>query len=129
MERVDVVVGLMKQDDRWLIARRPSGTSWGGFWEFPGGKVRPGEEERAALQREMEEELGIRVAVGLKRMVVEYAYPDRTVRLHCFDCRWVGGVLRPCMNQTIRWVAPEELDSFQFLPADRALIRALRRRS
>ena len=120
-----VAVGVVSHQGRFLITRRMPGASFAGYWEFPGGKVNPGESLKAALQRELQEELGIRVEVNVERMVIEHRYPKRTVRLHCFDCRLVEGEPRALECAEWRWVHPEGVNEFQFPPANLALVRAL----
>lgn len=120
-----VAAGVVSHQGRFLITRRLLGASFAGYWEFPGGKVNPGEGLKAALQRELQEELGIQVEVDAERMVIEHRYSNRAVRLHCFDCRLVGGEPRALECAEWRWVRPEELDQFQFPPANIALIQSL----
>ncbi len=120
-----VTVGVVSREGRFLIARRRPGDSFAGYWEFPGGKVNPGEELRAALERELLEELGIRVEVGAQRMMIEHRTPSRAIRLHCFDCRWVEEEPRALECAECRWVRAEEFDKFRFPPASVALIQSL----
>lgn len=122
---LEVAVAIIHQDGKVLIAQRLPGDSFGGYWEFPGGKVNTGEEMQAALEREIREELGIRIEVGMERMVLEHRYPSRTIRLHCFDCRVAEGQPRSMESVEWRWVLPGELNQFDFPPASRTLIAAL----
>jgi mutator protein MutT len=93
-------------------------------WEFPGGKCEPGESHEACLARELTEELGVRAAIGDEIVVIEHAYPDRTVRLHFRRCE-IAGEPQALLGQQIQWVAREALDSLEFPAADRALIDRL----
>ena len=125
---LEVAVGVIESSGKVLITQRKPEDSFGGLWEFPGGKLNPGESVERALEREIEEELGIRVAVGEKRMVIRHQYPTRAVRLHCFDCRVVEGEPRAIECAALKWVDPGELPGFEFLPASRPLIEQLRGR-
>jgi len=121
-----VAAAVIEADGRFLITRRESG-HLEGFWEFPGGKLRPGETLPECLQRELREELGVEVAVGKRMETVTWSYPDRTVVLHFFRCRLVGGQLTPREGQALAWVTPDELGLSPFPPADASLITRLRR--
>ncbi len=84
---IDVVAGVIRRDDgRLLITQRLADDTLGGYWEFPGGKVDPGEELRAALVRELAEELGVHAEVGAELQRIVHAYPDRDVRLISSRC-------------------------------------------
>jgi 8-oxo-dGTP diphosphatase len=120
-----VVAGLLEQDGRWLVTCRPSGDWMEGYWEFPGGKVQPGEDPRHALQRELQEELAIQVNVDQIIEVVFHRYPDRAVIILFFRCRHSGGNLHSCLGQEWGWFTPEEMRAMPFLPADIPLIERL----
>lgn len=126
---VQVAAGLIRRRGRYLIARRRAGTHLGGFWEFPGGKCEPGESLEACLRRELREELGIAVTASVPFRVVRHRYPGKTVELHFFRCVVRRGEARALDCEEIRWVTPEEMVRYEFPPADRAVIRALRRTS
>lgn len=123
---LDVAVAVIRQEGRLLISQRAQGDSFGGFWEFPGGKLNGGETLEAALTREIREELGVAIEVGDKRMVISHRTPGRAIRLHCFDCRLVQGEPRALECASWQWVLPDELDRFSFPPASLPLIRDLR---
>ncbi len=122
----EVAAAVIEADGRYLITRRVRG-HLEGFWEFPGGKVRPGETLPECLRREVREELGIEVSVGEKLETVTWRSPNRTLVLHFFRCGLAGGEIAPQEGQAFAWVAPEELERYQFPPADASLIRRLRR--
>ena len=124
---LDVPVAVILHEGRLLISQRLPDDSFGGFWEFPGGKMDAGETMEVCLMREIREELGITIEVGSKRMEIPHRYPGRTIRLHCFDCRWVEGEPRTIECAGWRWVSPAELDRFTFPPASRLLILDLQR--
>jgi mutator protein MutT len=122
---IEVAIGLIWHDGRLLITRRPPDVHLPGLWEFPGGKCEPGESGSQCLAREVAEELGIRIAVGSERKVIEFTYPDRRVRLTVYDCRWLSGEpeARGCAEW--RWVAPADLGEHEFPPANAGLIAEL----
>jgi mutator protein MutT len=122
---VEVAIGLIWNDGRLLIARRPEGVHLGGLWEFPGGKVEAAETPQACLLREVREELGIEVEVIGERAVLEFTYDDRTVRLHPIDCRWLSGEPHAKGCEDPRWVAPSELSAYEFPAANAPLLAEL----
>ncbi len=126
MDWIEVVAAVIERGGRILIARRPRSLHLAGLWEFPGGKPKPGETPQQALRREIAEELGAAVTVGELLETVEWAYPDKRVRLSFYRCAIVGEP-RPLEGQEIAWVMPAELDRYQFPPADASLIGRLSR--
>lgn len=99
---------------RILIARRPSHTVYGGYWELPGGKIDPGETPTQALVREFEEELGIQIEAGDPLDEVIHSYPHAKVRLFPFFCKRVSGRIQNLAVSEHRWVLPKDLKSFKF---------------
>lgn len=124
---IRVAAGILVQDGRVLIARRPSGTHLGGLWEFPGGKCEPGETMEACLHRELWEELAVRVTDSEPLCVVRHDYPGKSVELHFFRCRIAEATARPLPGSEVRWVAAGELSDYEFPVADRAVIERLQR--
>jgi 8-oxo-dGTP diphosphatase len=122
---VDIAIGLVWKVGRLLIARRPAGVHLGGMWEFPGGKMETGETPEAGLLRELREELGVEATVIGRRAVLEFTYPERTVRLHPLDCCWLSGEPVPAGCEDPRWVAPTELSAYEFPPANAPLLAEL----
>jgi 8-oxo-dGTP diphosphatase len=88
------------------------------MWEFPGGKVRPGESPAECLKREIQEELGIRVAVGEFFGQSIHAYADKTIRLRAYRVRVEGGEMSANDHAELAWVAPADLGRYRFCPAD-----------
>jgi mutator protein MutT len=125
---VDIAIGLVWKEGRLLIARRPPGVHLAGLWEFPGGKIEAGETPAACVQRELREEVGIEAEVTGTRAVIVFAYPERTVRLHPLDCRWLSGDPRPAGSEEPRWVAPAGLSAYEFPAANAPLLAELIRR-
>lgn len=122
---VRVVAAVLSHEGRIFAARRGYGP-WKDFWEFPGGKIEPGETAEEALAREIMEELDTKILVGKKLAQVEYDYPDFHLSMGCFVCRIQSGSLTLLEHESARWLPAEELDSVNWLPADLALIRHLR---
>jgi mutator protein MutT len=119
-----VVAAIIERDDRFLLTRRQAGVHLEDHWEFPGGKVEPGETHHQALARELTEELDVAVTVGKLALSTVHAYPDRTVALHFYRCE-LGGEPRPMLGQEMRWIPRAELTSLRLPPADAELIRML----
>ena len=129
MKVVEVAAGLVCREGRYLIARRNPGVHLAGFWEFPGGKCEPGEALEECLRRELFEELGIHIGVPMRFQVVRHEYSEKLVELHFFHCSIESGDPTPIDCAEIRWVAPHELNDFEFPPADRPIIEALKQQS
>ncbi|MEL0058599.1 MAG: (deoxy)nucleoside triphosphate pyrophosphohydrolase [Verrucomicrobiales bacterium] len=123
---IEVAAALIFDSDRLLIAQRPPGVHLEGLWEFPGGKREPGETYEACLLREIREELGCEVLVGLMLHESEHAYPEKCVRIRFFQCQLVSGVPKPLECAALRWVSQDSLGQFQFPEADMALIEQLK---
>jgi 8-oxo-dGTP diphosphatase len=111
---------------RILVARRLPGSHLEGLWEFPGGKVRPGESAEAAVRREVEEEVGLAVEETVFLHRQQFRYPDRAVEIDFFLARRFSGEPTPRQGQELAWVAPAELDCYPMPPANAAVIAMLR---
>ena len=123
---VRVVAALLEREDgRVLITQRRPQSFMPLKWEFPGGKVEEGESDEVALKRELQEELGVEVEVGVHFMGLEHDYPDFSIDFHVYHCRLIEGELRKLGVHDLRWVLPEELDTFEFPPADEPTIEKL----
>lgn len=122
-----VTAAILQQDQRILLTRRPDGSRHAGLWEFPGGKLDPGESPQQGLQREIREELGIEVEVGEVFDVVYYRYDWGAVLLLAYHCQLIAGEIRNLEVAEHRWVAPADLGSYPILPADLPLIERLQR--
>jgi 8-oxo-dGTP diphosphatase len=120
-----VAAALYDRAGQVLIAQRPAGKDLAGRWEFPGGKIARGESERAALTRELREELGIEVAAARPCMRLTHAYEDRDVELSLWIVERFRGVPRALDGQQLKWVAPARLLHEDILEADRPFIAAL----
>lgn len=122
-----VAAAVIDAAGRVLIAQRPSGKHMAGGWEFPGGKLEPGEERVTGLARELREELGISI-IGTPRPLirVRHAYPSREVLLDIWVVKRYSGEARGLDGQALRWCTQDELEAAELLPADRPIVRALR---
>jgi mutator protein MutT len=126
---IEVAAGLIRDAaGRYLITQRRRGSHLEGLWEFPGGKREAGETPEACLRRELAEELSATFHVGPLVETVHWAYPDRAVVLHFYECRVEAGSIQPRESQLMAWVEPERLDEYAFPPADLELIARLRSR-
>ncbi len=124
---VHVVAAVVERDGRYLIARRLEGTHLAGLWEFPGGKLLPGENPVDGIRRELREELGVDAVVGDLIQTVDWTYPEKSVRLLFFRCS-IAGEPAPLQSQEMRWVAAADLPTYSFPEADATLITRLSRR-
>ncbi len=123
----EVVAALIWERGKFMICQRPAGKARGLLWEFVGGKVEPGETKADALVRECREELGVTVGVGEAFMEVTHEYPDLTVHLTLFNAEIASGTPQKLEHNDIRWISPEEIDGYDFCPADEVILQKLRR--
>ena len=124
---IEVVAALIWDKGRFLACQRPESKARGGLWEFVGGKVEPGESKPQALIRECREELAVTVSVGEVFMDVVHEYPDLTVHLTLFHAAIAEGVPQKIEHNDIRWITVDEIDQYEFCPADREIIERLKR--
>ena len=122
--RVVVVAAVIVRDDRFLLTRRQKGVHLEGLWEFPGGKTEDGETHRAALRRELREELDTDADVQDLVFEITHDYGDRLIALHFYRCV-LSGDPRPRLGQEMQWVPRSELPLLAFPPADAELITLL----
>jgi 8-oxo-dGTP diphosphatase len=119
-----VAVALVDADDRVLIAQRPEGKQMAGLWEFPGGKLEPGERPEDALIRELREELGIEVKAACLAPLTfaSHTYADFHLLMPLFVCRRWDGFVQSREGQTLKWVRAKTLRDYPMPPADAPLI-------
>ena len=115
---IDVVGAVIRDGGRVLLAQRPEGKAQAGLWEFPGGKIEPGETPEEALKREIREELDTEIEVGSLIRTIDYDYPTFHLTLHCFLCTVKSGSLRLNEHEAAKWLRADELYSVDWLPAD-----------
>jgi len=128
MKRLDVVIGIVLREGKVLICQRRRSDPLAGYWEFPGGKVEPGETLEQCLLRELREELAINARPIEPLAVIEHDYPHVQVRLHPYLCRHESGEPQPLAAEQVTWVAPSDLTKYRFPPANDDLIAELIKR-
>ncbi len=121
----DIGAGVVRHDGKILISQRPLNGLLGGLWEFPGGKKEPGESLKETVQREIEEELGIKVVVGKKLAEIDHTYSHFRITLHAHECVYQSGEVQALGVRDWRWVRPQELKRFAFPAANQPIIRKL----
>jgi 8-oxo-dGTP diphosphatase len=121
-------VALIDADGRVLLAERPAGKHLAGMWEFPGGKVQPGETPEAALIRELDEELGIDVVTSCLApfTFASHAYPEFHLLMPLYVCRKWSGIVTAREGQRLKWVHSAQLADYPMPPADKPLVAMLR---
>lgn len=122
---IDVVAAILWRGDRFLAVRRPPGKPMAGMWEFPGGKLEPGETPADALVREIREELGVISHRPAYWKETTHAYPNLRVRLLFFHVREFTGDPAPLEGQGMAWLTPDEALAYPFLEADTDIVREL----
>lgn len=122
---VRVVAAVIALEGRYLITQRRKTAVLPSMWEFPGGKVEPGESDADALAREVEERLGVAIEVGQMISYVRHPYEHYIVDLHLYECRLLTLELAARAVQAFRWIRSEEFDDFDFAPADEASMSKL----
>ncbi len=125
MKTIRVTAAVIRKGDRVFATARGYGDYKGG-WEFPGGKIEPGETPREALAREIREELDTDILVGDFIETIEYDYPSFHLSMDCFWCSIRSGSLTLKEAEAARWLTADSLDSVNWLPADRSLIGKIR---
>lgn len=125
MRTVEVVAAIIADNDRIFATQRGYG-EFKDWWEFPGGKLEPGETPEDALRREIREELATEIEVGELLTTVEYDYPTWHLTMHCFMCNVIKGDLVLLEHEAAKWLTREELHSVNWLPADEGIIELLK---
>lgn len=126
VDRLEVAAAIVRDHEgRVLLSKRPDHKHQGGRWEFPGGKLEPGESPEAALARELREELDVELSGCRPFMTIEHAYPDLRVRLYFREVSAWQGTARGMEGQAVAWYEPEALASLEFPEANRPVVNAL----
>ena len=125
---IEVAAGLIFRKRKLLITQRRPNDHLGGLWEFPGGKLEPGEDYQDCLRRELSEELGVEASVGPLLCAVEHAYPEKTIRIKFHQCRLITGKPQPLGCVALEWVSAAELANYEFPPADQQILNIIRDR-
>ena len=121
MKSIEVVAAIIRKGDKVFATQRGYG-AWKDWWEWPGGKVEPGETPEQALVREIREELSTEIVIDKFLHTVEYDYPEFHLTLHCYMCSLRTEALHLNEHEDARWLDAETLPSVRWLPADEELI-------
>ena len=124
MKTIEVVAAVIRKDDKIFATQRGYG-EWKDWWEFPGGKMEPGETQEEALEREIREELSTDISVDEFLCTVEYDYPKFHLVMHCYMCSLLTDSLHLNEHEAAKWLGREELTSVKWLPADVEIIERL----
>lgn len=125
MNHIEVVAAIIRKEDRIFATQRGYG-DWKDWWEFPGGKMEPGETPENALKREILEELSTEISVDEFLCTVEYDYPKFHLTMHCYLCSLMTEALHLNEHEAARWLSKDQLDSVNWLPADKFVIEQLK---
>ena len=127
MKQIEVVAAIIRKDDKVFATQRGYG-EWKDWWEFPGGKVEPGETPEAALKREIREELSTEISVDTFVCTVDYDYPKFHLTMHCYYCSLLDEALHLNEHEAARWLTLEQLDCVDWLPADLVVVEDIKKR-
>jgi len=125
VKTLEVVAAVIRSGEKFLICRRPAHKARGLLWEFPGGKLEPGETHAEAIVRECQEELGVILAVEDVLTELVHEYPDVIVHLTVFNTRIEQGVPQRIEHADLQWITPAQACSYDFCPADIAVVKKL----
>ena len=125
MKTIEVVAGVIQNEEKIFATQRGYGDFKGG-WEFPGGKMEPGETREQALARELKEELAVNVSVGSFICTVDYDYPQFHLTMHTFYCTIESGNLTLLEHEAAKWLNRSELHTVNWLPADAEVVKKLK---
>ena len=126
MKNIEVVAAILVKEDKILATKRGYG-EFMNMWEFPGGKIEPGEAKEEALLREIREEFNIEISIGDLLCTVDYDYPDFHLTMHCFICTVTDGKITLIEHKDAKWLSMDELDTVQWLPADIGILDKIKR--
>ena len=124
-KHIEVVAAIIHDSNRVFATQRGYG-EWKDWWEFPGGKMEPGETPEIALQREIREELATEINVEDLLTTVHYDYPTFHLTMHCYLCKVKSGELTLLEHKAAKWLAYDELHSVKWLPADEKVVEKIR---
>ena len=125
MKQIEVVAAIIHDDEGRIFATQRGYGDFKDGWEFPGGKMEPGESPEDALVREILEELETKIVVERLVQTVEYDYPAFHLKMHCFWCHIESGSLILKEHEAAKWLSLSKLDSVDWLPADKAVVEKL----
>ena len=127
MKQVEVVAAIIRDAEGRVFATQRGYGEWKDWWEFPGGKIEPGETSEEALKREIREELSAEIGVEALLCTVEYDYPKFHLTMHCYLCTLRSDTLRLNEHKAARWLRKDELASVNWLPADVLIVDRIQR--
>ncbi len=125
MKTIEVVAAIISDEQGRIFATQRGYGEWKDWWEFPGGKMEAGETPQQALHREIHEELDAEIKIGPLLRTIDYDYPDFHLTMHCFRCTLATDRLTLLEHEAAKWLAPSELHSVRWLPADEQIIDIL----
>ena len=125
MKKIEVVAAIIYKDGEYFATQRGYG-EFEGMWEFPGGKIEPGESRESALKREIQEELGIDITIDKFLCTTDYDYPSFHLTMHCYICSIESVEIELREHKSVRWLSVDMLDSVEWLPADKEVVDKLR---
>lgn len=124
---INVVAAVIKdENEKILITQRNLKKAQGGLWEFPGGKIEPNETRENAIIREIKEELDIDIVVKCYLSEKVFNYPEKDINLIALECKKINGEIRLLEHEDYKWVSKNELDNFQFAPADLFIVERIK---
>ena len=126
MKTINVVAAIILDEEKRILATQREYGEYEGWWEFPGGKIEPGEGPEVALRREIMEELGVEIVVENLLCTVEYDYPKFHLSMLCYMCRISNGEIDLREHKSAQWLSKETLDDVEWLPADVEVIKLLK---
>ena len=126
-KNIEVVAAVIFDEQGRIFATQRGYGEWKDWWEFPGGKMESGETPQQALRREIHEELDAEIEVGELLRTIDYDYPNFHLTMHCYKCRLSVTGYRLREHEAVKWLATNELQSVNWLPADEDLINELSR--
>ena len=125
LKRIEVVAAVIFDEQGRIFATQRGYGEWKDWWEFPGGKIEAGESREQALQREIREDLEAEIEVGELMKTIDYDYPNFHLTMYCFKCRLAVTGYRLREHEAAKWLAPSELNSVNWLPADEDFIKEI----
>ncbi len=125
MKQIEVVAAIICKEDHVFATQRGYG-EWKDWWEFPGGKMEAGESSEEALRREIREELSTDISVDTYLCTVDDDYPAFHLTMHCYLCSLLTEALHLNEHEAARWLTPEELETVNWLPADKVVVERLK---
>jgi 8-oxo-dGTP diphosphatase len=124
MKKIEVIAAILHRDGAYFATQRGYG-EFEGMWEFPGGKIEPGESREVALKREIQEELGVDITIENLLCTTEYDYPSFHLIMHCYLCSVASGEIELREHKSALWLTANKLDDVAWLPADKEVIDKL----